>query len=89
MAANNLATGQICELKCWLMCSTFEVSLEAVVEKLEKELTKVKAALESKTKASEVRSASARIRELDALLEQRLVNQRDYDGQKAAIIASV
>ena len=72
------------------------VSLEAVAEKLElekqelkKELTEVKAALESKTKAAEVRSASARIRELDALLEQRLVNQREYDGQKAAIIASV
>ena len=72
------------------------VSLEAVAEKLElekqeleKELTKVKAALESKTKAAGVRSASARIRELDALLEQRLVNQREYDGQRAAIIASV
>ena len=72
------------------------VPLEAVAEKLElekqeleKELTEVKAALESKTKAAGVRSASARIRELDALLEQRLVNQREYDGQKAAIIASV
>jgi len=72
------------------------VPLEAVAKKLElekqeleKELTEVKAALESKTKAAGVRSASARIRELDALLEQRLVNQREYDGQKAAIIASV
>ena len=63
--------------------------LELEKQELEKELTEVKATLESKTKAAEVRSASARIRELDALLEQRLVNQREYDGQKAAIIASV
>ena len=35
------------------------------------------------------RNAAARIRKLNTLLEQQLITQREYDGQKAAIIASV